>query len=567
MELNMRAWVMRGCTAAWLLSIAILLPQTAPAQVRFAPSAAPGIAAPGITALGASVHPLDDLLRQGMGLEAERRWGEALTLYEDALRNYPRDQRLESRFADSKIHYDLGRRFGDTSYRGSLHSLTIREALDLYGEVLLKIEANYVDAPRWNELIAHSTHCLEVALYDPTFSQSAGGISPADAERFIRDLRHQLSQRRIVTRSDARNWVQNAAALSQQQLGVSPTYVALEYVCGATQALDDYSGYLTADQLTDTYSQIDGNFVGLGVELKAVDESLEILKVIANSPAERSGIRVGDRIVAVDNDSTRELTTDQAADRLQGPEGSLVEVTLVSPGEAPRRVRVRREHVEVPSIDVVKLLDPRSGVGYMRLTCFQKNTARDLDAALLKLHNQGMRSLVIDLRRNPGGLLTAAVEVVDKFVESGVIVSTRGRNKQEDYNYSAHKSGTWRTPLVVLIDGDSASASEIFAGAIRDHRRGTIVGRRSYGKGSVQQIIPLSFAHAGMRLTTAKFYSPAGRPFSKVGVEPDVVVQETARPITDASGNVAPLAPGADDPVIERAITIARGQLARRTVE
>jgi len=562
MELNMRVWVMRGWSAALLLAVAILVPTSALAQVRFAPTAAPGV-----TALGAPVHPLDDLLQQGMGLEAEQRWGEALTLYEDALRNYPQDHRLESRFLDSKIHYDLGRRFGDTSYRGSLHSLTFREALDLYGEVLLKIEANYVDAPQWHGLIAHGTRCLEIALYDPAFAQSAGGISPADAERFIRDLYHQLSQRRIVTRTDARNWVQNASAMSQQQLGVSPTYVTLEYVCGATQALDDYSGYLTADQLTDTYSQIDGNFVGLGVELKAIDESLEILKVIANSPAERSGIRVGDRIVAVEGESTRELTTDQAADRLQGPEGSLVEVTLVSPGESPRRVRVRREHVEVPSIDVVKLIDPRAGVGYLRLTCFQKNTARDLDTALLKLHNQGMRSLVMDLRRNPGGLLTAAVEVVDKFVESGVIVSTRGRNKQEDYNYSAHKSGTWRTPLVVLIDGDSASASEIFAGAIRDHRRGTIVGRRSYGKGSVQQIIPLSFARAGMRLTTAKFYSPAGRPFSKVGVEPDVVVQETARPVSDTTINVAPPAPGADDPVIERAITIARGQLARRPVE
>lgn len=127
-------------------------------------------------------------------------------------------------------------------------------------------------------------------------------------------------------------------------------------------------------------------------------------------------------------------------------------------------------------------------MGYFRLNCFQKTTSRDIDAALWKLHRDGMKSLVMDLRGNPGGLLTAAVEVVDKLVEDGVIVTTRGRSSLEDYSYTAHKAGTWRVPLVVLIDGDSASASEIFAGAIRDHRRGTIVGQRSYGKGSVQGI-------------------------------------------------------------------------------
>jgi carboxyl-terminal processing protease len=226
-------------------------------------------------------------------------------------------------------------------------------------------------------------------------------------------------------------------------------------------------------------------------------------------------------------------------------------------------LKIRREQVEIPSIDNVQMLDGTAGIGYLRLTCFQKTTSRDLDTALWSLHRQGMTSLVIDLRGNPGGLLTTSVEVVDRFVDRGVIVSTRGRSPSEDYSYSAHAQGTWRMPLVVLIDNDSASASEIFAGAIRDHHRGTIVGTRSYGKGSVQSIIGLSRANAGLRLTTAKFYSPLGKPISNVGVEPDVSVQQTAKPVLGPEGEPAPLNPETDV-ALAAAIQAARNQVAQR---
>jgi carboxyl-terminal processing protease len=237
-----------------------------------------------------------------------------------------------------------------------------------------------------------------------------------------------------------------------------------------------------------------------------------------------------------------------------------VELTTMTPAGVVRRLRVRREHVEVPSVDDVKIIDPDFGVGYMKLTCFQKTTSRDLDAALWKLHREGMKSLVIDLRGNPGGLLTSSVEVADKFVDEGIIVSTRGRSTLEDYNYTAHKAGTWRVPLVVLIDGESASASEIFAGAIRDHRRGELVGQRSYGKGSVQGIFPLTLANSGVRLTTAKFYSPSGHPISNVGVKPDMEVREAAKPI---AGQLASLG-GPDDAVLNAGVEAARRKMAKR---
>jgi carboxyl-terminal processing protease len=170
-----------------------------------------------------------------------------------------------------------------------------------------------------------------------------------------------------------------------------------------------------------------------------------------------------------------------------------------------------------------------------------------------------MKSLVIDVRGNPGGLLTSSVEVADKFLEDGTIVTTRGRSTLENYTYNAHKAGTWRVPLVVLIDGDSASASEIFAGAMRDHRRATVVGTRSYGKGSVQGIFPLTQAGSGIRLTTAKFYSPSGRPIANAGVQPDVVAQQVAKPLADGT-----ILPTAEDPVLDAGVEAARNRVAQR---
>jgi carboxyl-terminal processing protease len=297
--------------------------------------------------------------------------------------------------------------------------------------------------------------------------------------------------------------------------------------------LDHYSAFLTADQLRDIYSQIEGNFVGLGVELKADSGALLIVDVIPRSPAEQAGIREGDRITAVDGQRTNLLSTDEAASLLTGEEGSNVRVTVLSPGQAPRELAVRRASVEVPSLEDVKILDPATGVAYIRVPAFQKTTATDLEEALWDLHRQGMRSLIIDLRGNPGGLLTASVEVADKFIADGGIVSTRGRSEQENFSYRAHRPGTWRVPLVVLIDGDSASASEIFAGAIQDAGRGKVVGTRSYGKGSVQGIFPLGKSGAGARLTTARFFSPLGHPISNVGITPDI---DTRRATAVAAG-------------------------------
>ena len=506
-----------------------------------------------------------ELLRQGRQLEVECRWDEALTHYEDAVRQFPHEASFRRRFDFARLHYDLGRRYNDQTFSDLLTRLSPEEALDIYDEVLLRIQANYVDTPSWKHIVERGTNGIEVALSEPAFlERNLPDVDTGGLDEFRHELRRELGNRVVQSRSDAREAVLQAAGLSERRLGIAPTAIVLEYTCGAANALDTYSAYLTPSQLTDVYSQIEGNFVGLGIELKAGDEALIIVRVIPKSPAQRGGILDNDRILAVDGQSTESLSTDQAATLLQGKSGSIVNLTVLTPGSDPRDLSIRRERVEIPSINDVQVLDSARGIAYFKLTCFQKTTCRDMDAALWRLHKVGMKSLVIDLRGNPGGLLMTAVEVADKFIERGVIVSTRGRNAQEDHTYSAHQIGTWRVPLVVLIDKDSASAAEIFAGAIREHGRGTVMGTRSYGKGSVQGIFPLARGDIGVRLTTARFYSPSGHAYSHVGVEPDVVVsseivvRHTARPI---DGSVdAPAYEGGTDPLLSAALKAA-GQL------
>ena len=494
-----------------------------------------------------------NLLTDGQQLEQQRRWGEALAHYENAIRQYPDSVVLQQRFDAARLHYDLERRYTDQSFCESVLRLSTERSLELYNQVMLKIESHYVEKPHWSELVARGTSNLNIALGETAFvNRNVPQRDRQAVEAFRRELRKVAISRTVSSRADAGNAVATIARLAQQRLEITPAAVVLEYLCGATSALDPYSTYLTPDQLNEVYAQIEGNFVGLGIELKVQDGKLVILRVISGSPAEEAGVRPKDCILAVDRQSTEELTTDQAASLLQGAEGTVAVLTLAAPGEQPRQVTVRRRRVEVPSIDQVRIADSQYGIGYFKLTCFQKTTARDLDAALWKLHREGMKSLVIDVRGNPGGLLVSAVEVVDRFVDRGVIVSTRGRITQEDFTYSAHEQGKWRMPLVVLIDQDSASAAEIFAGAIRDHRRGEIVGVRSFGKGSVQGIFPLDESNAGVRLTTAKFYSPNGQPYNR-GVEPDLEVKAhtTARPI---DGQL----PEGDDPVLTVALQRAR---------
>ncbi len=511
--LHRAVWAL-GCVVA--LSAAWAAPADAQGQPRGA---------------GARVADLQTLLERGEELERRKQWSDALAVYEDAMQLFPEHQLVSQRHTRAKVHYSVARRYADRTFVDSLRQLNEQDALSLYDEVLGKLNSHYVDDIRWDRLWAKGTEAVLLAVENDAFAREHLQAAGDDwVPNFQRDLRRLAQDARIRSAYDLIENVRTAGRSARRNMGVSPTAVVMEYLFQSVSTLDPYSTYLSGGQLDELYHQIDGNFVGLGVELKEDPAGLLVVHVITGSPASHGGIKPGERIVAVEGQSLAGLPLDDAASRLQGPQGSYVTVVVRGSDHRNREVRLRRDEIEVPSVDEVAIVDQASGLGYLKITSFQKTTPRELDGALWRLHRLGMRSLVIDLRGNPGGLLTTSVEVADRFLAEGKIVSTRGRSADQNWTYSAHQSGTWRTPLFVLIDHDSASAAEIFAGAIRDHGRGTLIGETSYGKGSVQSIFSLGQARAGLRLTTAKFYSPNGLPFAEVGVKPHIEVTQVARP-------------------------------------
>lgn len=510
-----------ACLAVFLWSA--LLTQSLPAQSTLQPQ--PSVGEPAAAPIvGNSVR------QQGEIFESQKQWGEALALYQNALKADPDDQMLQLKRAFARIHFDLDRRYADTSFIKTIKSTDANTSMNVYAEVLLKIQSYYVDEPNWANIVNFGLTSLKVAMQSEGFRQiNLPAVSKEAALGIYLEAEQRLSNVAVRTRNDAFTVAQKTASFLNQQCGMSSQSVMYEFVCGAISALDPYSAFMSSNQYSETMSQIEGNFVGLGVELRTQADYLEIVSVISNGPAGMGGIVRGDRIVAVDNQLVSDIGSNRAADMMRGLEGSYILISL-DRGNGIQTLRLERRRVDIPSVDQVAIVEKVSGVGYIKLTNFQKTTASDFDTALWKLHAQGMRSLIVDVRGNPGGLLSASVEVADRFVRKGVIVSTKGRNPMEDFVHKANLTGTWDVPLVVLVDENSASASEIFAAAISDNKRGTIVGNQSYGKGSVQGIFPLNVSGGGVRLTTAKFYSPTGQAISRVGVKADVVIQDVLRP-------------------------------------
>ncbi len=477
-------------------------------------------------------------LQRALDLERKRNWSAAIHAYDEALEHWPSRVEFNHRRRLCETHYKLTRRYQDQSFRNILLRLPRDKALALYDELLERIQTHYVDPVPIEPLVRRGLDNMEVALRDAEFLR-ANNVSNASADQINR-LREELKWRRYslyaTDRAAAKSEVLAACTLSSQTLHLASAPVILEFAFAACDMLDDYTSYLTPDKLEDLYAMIDGNFVGLGIELKLDTEGLRLVGVIRGGPASEAGLKVGDQIAKVDGVSVRGLSLDEAAGRLQGAEGTTIELTVLHASGKAEIYRIVRRHVEVDSVAQAKIIDPANGIAYIQLTGFQKNSTEELENAISQLKREGMKSLVLDLRGNPGGLLNVAVEIAERFIDKGVIVSTRGRAPGQTQVYRAQAKAYWTMPVTVLIDRDSASASEILAGALKDHNRATILGQRSYGKGSVQSIFSLRSAPAGLKLTTAKFYSPKNRPYSEQGVEPDIQVRLDAKPAAGDDG-------------------------------
>lgn len=516
--------------------------------------------------LQANVNDARQALQAGEDFERTRRWIDAIEHYEASIKKWPNDRDLSYGLRRSKIHFGIERRYSDSSFRTNMLTISRHEALSLFDEVINKIKSHFVDPLSSTSFVAHGTESLYIALANEKFLEhhlpGRRAAIQSGISRLRETLRTQYWNKPLNSSSSAHQTVSEVAGLAEAQLGLNSTAVVMEYVFGGCHALDDYSNCLTPDRLSDLYDNIDGEFVGLGIEMKAeAGRGMSLVNVLPESPAAEGGLLIGDYIVGIDGHDCRNMSTDEAAGRLKGKPGSRVRLDVSGLTAADRRtVTVVRRAVQVKSIPIAKIVDESRGIGYIQMTGFQKSSPVELDEALQKLNRQGLRVLIWDLRGNPGGLLTAAVEVLDRFIDNGVLVSTKGRMGDQNMSYSAHRQQKWNVPLVLLTDENSASASEIVAGAVRDHQRGVIVGRKTYGKWSVQSIFPIQRS-VGLRLTTAKFYSPAGKTLGKIGVRPDVEVELSDHVVLHRGPMANSLE---DDPDIRKALDVAREQVKGR---
>ncbi len=320
----------------------------------------------------------------------------------------------------------------------------------------------------------------------------------------------------------------NVLSMVQQNYvdDINPQETIEGAIKGMLTSLDPHSSFLKPDDFKELQVETKGSFSGIGIEITVKDDMLTVVSPIEDTPAFEAGIQAGDRIIKIEGESTKDMSLVEAVKKLRGQKGSEVTISIHREGWTDLQdFTIVRDVIPIHSVRS-NFLEP--GYGYARITNFQRNTAQDLQQGLAGLLKEmPIKGLVLDLRNNPGGLLDSSVKVADIFLDEGIIVSTKGRLKDQNMEFSAHVGGpAFEFPIVILINSGTASASEIVAGALQDHKRALVLGTQSFGKGSVQTIIPMADG-AGLRLTTARYYTPNGISIQATGITPDVLVAKT----------------------------------------
>jgi carboxyl-terminal processing protease len=344
-----------------------------------------------------------------------------------------------------------------------------------------------------------------------------------------------------------------------------PKEIIYGAIRGTLRGLDPHSSFLDPEMYREMQVETSGSFGGLGIEITLRDDALTVVAPIEGTPAYRAGIQPGDRIVKIEGMPTKDMQLADAVKRMRGKPGTKITISILREGWAePRDFGITREQIRVQSVKTQEL---EPGIEYIRLRQFQEQTAADLDGILEKYGKHSkVEGLVLDLRNNPGGLLTASVDVAEKFLDSGkLIVYTEGRVRNQNMRFQGqNKKGHTDFPMVVLVNQGSASASEIVAGALQDWGRAVVIGTQTFGKGSVQTIIPLSDG-SGLRLTTAKYFTPKGRTIHGKGLMPDIVVEMPKPPPVPPGETPKPPPPTTDmkeelkrDPQLQRAVDLLK---------
>jgi carboxyl-terminal processing protease len=332
---------------------------------------------------------------------------------------------------------------------------------------------------------------------------------------------------RITTTARAREAIRKIV-IAGSQLGLPPGIVALECACGAANSLDEYSLYLAPGRMTQAQAALKNKVVGIGIELTLVGQRLEVSRVYRQSPAADKGLLKGDRLLRIDGMWVNPLAPDLAVERLLGEAGSFVEVEYVRSGQTmPVTEKIERQ-VVVPVSAEGSLREVQKGtyVGYLQIHNFQESTLQEVKDILAGWQSMPLRGIIMDLRGNPGGVFRSALQVAELFLPESVIVQTISRVPGLSRTYESHNMSPCPLPLVVLIDGETASAAELLAGTLKENKRAELIGSSTYGKHSIQNVYPLERGPGGLRLTVARFTSPSGSPFSSKGIQPNILVTD-----------------------------------------
>lgn len=465
--------------------------------------------------------------------------------------------RREGNEAAENIFKAITARYSNPVTLRAIQSMSATQALNLYTEVSTQTDRRHLEPSTYDLRVRRGLRNLQLALENPAFLQN----NRMQTQGFQVDgLRNSLarleSQAQVRSQNEATQLVQSAMQIAQQS-GLSANVVAFEFANSTIETLDKFSALEPTDPargaslspaLSETRSAaMESEIVGIGVEVKLHDSGLLIMKALRGGPAAEAGLKAGDLISSINSRSINGMPMANSVDLMKGTNGTRIQMAIVRNNERARNITLTRRRIQLFTVNDLKILPQTDKVAYLNLSQFGQKSTQEIDQALNQLYNQGMKSLIVDLRGNPGGLLNVCVDITNRFLPCGTIVSTKGRLSSDNMLETADYSRTWSTPLVVLIDEGSASASEIFAAAVQDNRRGIVIGERSYGKGTVQTHFPLSSISGNLRLTTARFYSPSGRAMSGSGVTPDIKIE-------DADG------PANGDRVLNEAVQVAQSQ-------
>jgi carboxyl-terminal processing protease len=481
--------------------------------------------------LQAAIDPIKfkALRQQAEFHEQQGEWDKACAIYESILR-LDRNPEIQARYQICLRRYWQVRRHSDFSYRKEVLSLDYGQSLRLYTMIRDTLLDNALDRKKADpgKLFQKGLEEFDNALGDPFFLQQyLPAVKPHEIRVFRNFLKKTWLSEAKLTRSQALKQLRDVALAAQNVLQLNCNVVLMEFACGACYALDDYTLYLTPNQLRELCDSLRGEYAGVGLTFRVNDNKLVINEIIPYSPAgevNNPPLAKDDQVVSIDKKPSAQMTPETAQELLEGPVGGTVELEVYSPAMPMRIVTLRRRTMFVPSVSYHMKNDR---VGYLHVACFQDTTVQEIEDALAALAKADMKALILDIRSNGGGLFEAAIDVARRFLATGIIASTQNSDPKFSTVFHARNPHALTLPLVVLIDGDTASAAEVLAGALKDNKRGRLVGQTTFGKGCTQCILKLPAAPGGvptggMRLTVARFFSPEGLPYTGRGVVPHV---------------------------------------------